>query len=644
MSNQLRWVWGIGLGAIATIPITFYPLSAQAQAANPITTDQLAPAVPSMASPAIQQGYQLLEQGWVDAARDQFIESLQTQPDSVDALLGLAIAYRRLGQDSEAFTIYQRVARLDPNNRSALLAIGLLGGFRPDWQPSGIVALNQLLVLEPSNTLAKAQRALLLFYQGRLAEAIRDYDALLSDPAVAMTLRDSDIAGAAQVYAYSGRAADSIALFERYSASGTRLTTDEVVAYAYALRQTGALDDAIALLSARLNDPGESSQPNFGESGPVILTPAQIELRSALAIAYTLQGNPEAARPLLDPLRVQLSNPSDDQRGTAYLPLARALHTLAQATGDPAAANEAIALYKAGLANPSLTVGIARETADVLSAYPSEDAYTVALYQQLSAQYPDDLSLFVQRSVWERQLNLITDASFSDQFTPDTINRILQLPSNSPQRPIIQQALIRLDPPVVSLLPLYEGLATQVPETSLLQFRLAQVYVLLDQREAARTVLERYSQHATQSPSDGTQLASTLLLAELDRKDGNLDASSERYQSLIAQARANGNIAIESAALQGLAGIRFEQRHYHQARRLYDQALALDPSNLALNQASISLTAAQGRPLAAIADIAALQATLQAEGQSSPALAQQRYALEEGFLLQRGFSLPWERY
>jgi cellulose synthase operon protein C len=643
MSNRFRGVLGVGLGAIASSTFAFTAYTPTAQAQLPTTTtDQLAPAIPTAASPAVQQGYQLLERGWVDAARDQFLESLQTQPPSADALLGLAIAYRRLGQDLEAFTTYQRVLSLVPDNRLALLAIGLLGEFRPEWQAAGIEALNQLLTLEPSNTLARSQRAQLLFYQGRLAESRQDYDQLLADPTVAMTLSANDMVGAAQVYAYGGRAADSVALFERYSTLGIRLTTYEVVAYAYALRQIGAIDDAVALLNERLNDPDISAQPALGDPSVPMLTPAQIELRSALAIAYTLQGNPEVVRPLLDPLRNQLDSQSSNNQSSSSvrLPLARALHTLAQATGDPAAAAEAIALYKAELNAPGLTVGIARETADVLSAYPSEDAYTVALYQQLSDQFPDDLSLYIQRRIWERQLNIISEPSLIEGFPDSLVQRILQLPSDSPERPIIVQSLIRLDPPVVGLLPLYEGLAAQLPETSLLQFRLAQVYLLAGEREAARAVLARYSQHA----SNGTQLASELMLAELDRQDGNLAASSERYGRLIDQARTSGDTAMESAALQGLAGIRFEQRHYRQARRLYDQALALEPDNLALNQASISLIAAQGRPLAALAAIADLQATLAAQNQFSQSLAWQRYTLEEGFLLQRGFSLPWERY
>ena len=77
----------------------------------------------------VRLGYQRLEAGRVDDAIALFEQALRANPNQLDGTLGLAIAYRRAGRDAEAFETYRRVIGLDPNNVTALTALGVLGGF-----------------------------------------------------------------------------------------------------------------------------------------------------------------------------------------------------------------------------------------------------------------------------------------------------------------------------------------------------------------------------------------------------------------------------------------------------------------------------------------------------------------------------------
>ncbi|NJM57591.1 MAG: tetratricopeptide repeat protein [Synechococcales cyanobacterium RU_4_20] len=118
----------------------------------------------------VRRGYTQLSSGQVDAAIATFQQAIQQFPRSIEAKLGLAIAYRRAGRDQASWDAYQAVLQQEPDNRLALKTVGLLGGFRPEWQQPGIDALTRFLALEPRDTEAQGQRALLYGYQGRFEE------------------------------------------------------------------------------------------------------------------------------------------------------------------------------------------------------------------------------------------------------------------------------------------------------------------------------------------------------------------------------------------------------------------------------------------------------------------------------------------
>ena len=184
----------------------------------------------------VREGYELFERGWIDPALDRFRQAVERYPNSAVAQLGLARSYLRLGQDANAFAAFRRLIVLEPTNIEALNTLGALGSYRPEWRRVGIQALTTLLE-QPGyeqDGEVRSQRALLYFYDGRLSEAVADYDITLAQPYGL----DVQI-GAAQVFAYGGRPEQAVTLFEDYVTAGQTLQIYEAQAYAFALRQQG---------------------------------------------------------------------------------------------------------------------------------------------------------------------------------------------------------------------------------------------------------------------------------------------------------------------------------------------------------------------------------------------------------------------
>ncbi|MEO0868151.1 MAG: tetratricopeptide repeat protein [Cyanobacteria bacterium J06642_11] len=712
----------------------------------------------------VREGYDLFEKGWIDPALDKFLQAVQRYPDSVLAQLGLARSYLKLGQDANAFEAFRRLTVLAPTNVEALETLGLLGSYRPEWRGVGLDALTTLLE-QPGysrNPEVRAQRALLLFYEGRLLEAVADYDIALEQPASPATQ-----IGAAQVFAYGGRSAQSVELFESYTSRGQSLKIFEAQAYSFALRQQDRPGEAIDILQPYLDANGDPRE--------------QAQLKAELATSYAANRRYEQGLALLDTIQGQ------------PLVVARALRGMSLYTDAPQVQRRAIAAYEQVLTGSGVTVGVAREAADALSVYPSSRATTLSTYRQLAAQYPNDVSLYVERSIWERQLAQISAQELRQRLLSIT------LPTNATQLRYIAQGLAKLDPPDAELVPFYQAVLASTSAERFLHYRLGQIYlqqnklelaqeqlrlyagddpaVLLFQAEQARrqddidtsiaiyqqlinnptsnnevvtgalqglagiyqgqgryaealalyddiialnpgndtkilgqtslayqgkfisvetaeSVLDRWlaTHPANQQPPELYSLVGSLP-ADADRSDlyaslltanpGSLvirqrqiqvlamtdpDAANEEAAQLVADnpdapevyllqgqiAQDTGKLSTASRAYEtllernpeqfdaivGLAGVRFQQLRYQEARRLYDQAIELAPEDINLRQASISLTVAQDRPLQALEEINALQSQVP----SSVALERQERLIKEGLLLHRGFQPVWERY
>jgi tetratricopeptide (TPR) repeat protein len=506
----------------------------------------------------VRSGYTLLGEGLVNQAIDQFTTAVRQYPSSVEARLGLAIAYRRAGLNAEALQAYESVLAIDSSNRLALLSVGTLGGYRPQWQDRGIAALSQLLSLNPNDKEALAQRALLYGYQGKFAAAIADYEIVLKN-----NPSSDSVLGAAQVYAYSGDYDTSLDLFNQYRQGG-RITGDAATAYARSLRETGSSAEAVRVLEPQLRQ-------------IPALNGVAIRMRAELAIDYAATGRLDLAEQTLEPL---------SGRTDSRMILARSLMAISQydPQNSDGYTSAAIALYQDILTRTPqyLTVGIGQEIADSLSAYPQTQTYALEIYRQLAQQQPDDRSLQIQQAVLERNLGQISRATLQQRIAA----ALQPLPSDVYQQKVIAQALTRLDSPDAGLLPYYQSLLTA--DVPLLYFRIAQIQIRRNDLAAARAALTSYD-----ATSEGrrSQDSTLLLLAEIDRREGNLEASAQRYETIIS--RVPQDRGILSGALQGLAGIRQSQGRLPEAVAVYDRLLQINPQDdrLSLGRASLAYQA-----------------------------------------------------
>ncbi|NJP10497.1 MAG: tetratricopeptide repeat protein [Leptolyngbyaceae cyanobacterium RU_5_1] len=491
---------------------------------------------------ATSEGYGLLKRGWVNDAIAAFQRALRQNPRSVDAQLGLAIAYQRAGQDANAWQAYQQVLELDGNNRTALAAVGVLGGYRPEWQVNGIEALTQLLQLTPNDTSARAQRALLLGYQGRFSESLSDYQILLqTNPKPEVLL------GAAQIYSYSGNYTQALALFKRYQATGRSVPEGAVTAYALTLQETGNAAQAIQVLEAQLK-PRKS------------LDAEAIELRAALARAYQANGQLDMALQVLEPLRNQPK---------AVLPLARALSAIARKTGNTQLYREAITLYQQSLSqtsNPS--PGFIIEVADVLSEGSETRSQALSLYQQLIQQQPSNQSLVVKQLIVASQLGKISRTELRQQLQ----TAVQPLPAGVAERQAIAIAIVRLSPPDPELLSVYQDLLQSGVDVPFLNYRIAQILIQKGDFAAARQALTAYSATAVGSQD----IATELLLAEIERRESKLDASAQRYEAILSR---NPPASVYQDALFALANIRRSQGRLAELVQVYSGLLAHNPQD-----------------------------------------------------------------
>ncbi len=526
---------------------------------------------------AVRAAYTLLNRGWVNDAIAAFQRVLRQSPNSLDAKLGLAMAYQRAGQDTAAWTAYQQVLAQDGDNRAALTAVGLLGSYRAEWQAGGITALTRLLQLNPNDGAARTQRALLLGYQGRYAESFVDYQVLLANnPAPAALL------GAAQVYSYSGDYGRSLTLFDRYRATGRAIPDGALTAYARTVAETGEPATAIQLLDAKLRQPRV----------PDWLVP---DLRGTLAVAYQANQQPQQALQVLAPLRQQPAN---------SIVLARALHTIGRRSGNAQLRQQAADLYRQALRQtPNPSLGLQMEAADALSELASGRSEALAIYQQLSQQQPGDRSLIVKRLVLERQIGSLSTTELQQQLQAT----LQPLPDSAIEQQAVAIALTQLDPPLADLLPIYQELLQSEVDAPFLNFRVAQIYLQQGNLADARQALTAY-----QATSFGQRdWGAELMLAEVDRRDSKLDSSAQRYEAVIAQ---NLAVSIQQDALFGLANVRREQGKLAQVLPFYQALLAREPDNARSQIGYLNLR----YQLNQISDAAAIQELDQWLSQQSP--------------------------
>ncbi|MGB6294643.1 MAG: tetratricopeptide repeat protein [Rivularia sp. (in: cyanobacteria)] len=512
--------------------------------------------VQAQASGATQKGYNLLKKGWVDDAIKAFQQALRSNPQSLQAKLGLAIAYNRAGQIEDAFQAYQEVLAQDPSNQAALKIVGMMGTYRPEWNKPGIKALNTLLELNPEDVQSRYYRALLFSYQGRFSESVADFEIVLANNPT-----PEAIIGAAQTYSYSGDYQKASELFNRYKASGKEITDYAAVAYALTLRKTGNPQQAIAILENQLQRSETIDQL-------AILTRAQ------LSQAYITNKQPAEALAVLDPL---------EGREDAILPLARALNEIRKNTDNPSLAQRVASLYRQALANkPNPSPSLLREIANVFTGLPQGEETALQIYRRLASTLPNDKSLMVRQLGLEYKLGMVSKTDLNQRLATTLQN----LPTESAQLQELALALADIDAPSSQLLPAYQNILQTGVNVPFLNFRVAQMYLELENTIQARQALAAYT-----ATSAGSQdMATQLLAAEIERREGNLEASAQRYFAVLNE---NPQSDIIDGALRGLVGVRVQQKRFDEALVVYEQVIKRNPEDITaqLGQTSVAYQA-----------------------------------------------------
>ncbi|WP_017652491.1 tetratricopeptide repeat protein [Fortiea contorta] len=508
------------------------------------------------ASAGVQKGFGLLKKGLVNDAITAFQQALKSQPQSLQGRLGLAIAYRRAGRIPEAWNAYQQVLAVDANNQLALKTIGLLGTYKTEWNRQGITALTNLLQLNPNDLEARAYRAQLYSYQGRLTESLADYQIVLNNnPSLETVLN------AAQAYSYSGDFSKALALFNRYQTSGKPIEGYAAVAYGRTLRETGNAAGSVQVLETQL----QRSKT---------LDPIAIETRKELAISYLANQQQTQALAILDPLQ---------GISEATLPLARSLNEIRKRTNNPTLAQRVVNLYRQALAttpNPSPT--LLREVADVFTAFPQGRQTALQLYRQAASQSPNDQSLLVRQLALENRLGTLAKKDLRQRLA----TALQPLPTDRVRLQQLADALVTIDVPDPELLSVYQYMLQTGVNVPFLHFRVAQIHVQRNDLNQARQSLAAYSATA----KGAKDLTTQLLAAEIERREGSLEASAKRYQAVLKSKPDND---IVDATLAGLAGVRVQQKRFDEALAAYDQLIARSPQNSAtqLGRASIAYQA-----------------------------------------------------
>jgi len=503
----------------------------------------ISPAIAQESVPMdVRRAYTQLGEGLVNQAIDGFKAAIQRYPESIEAKLGLAIAYRRSGNDDKAFETYQSVLAQDPKNLLALRSVGVLGGYKTEWQSTGISALSTLLDLNSTDRDARSQRALLYGYQGKFSESLSDYDVVLKTG----TPSADTLLGAAQIYTYSGNPRRGLDLFEQYrSLTKKAITSNAAIAYARALRETGNPVQAVSVLESQL---------------PVKLNSYSIQARSELSQAYLANRQPVQALAILDPLRGR-----DDSR----LPLARALNEIGKKQGRPDLQAEAASLYQQAFQstlNPSASQ--IKETADVLSGIPGQEQIALTLFRQLAAQNPNDRLIAIQQLALEGKLGSMPRPVILQQLR----GLLSPLPADFTQLSAIASAVSRIDPDP-ELLPVYQQLLQSGVNEPFLHFRIAQLLIEQNNFVNARGALATYKA----SPAGSQDLSPDLLMADIDRREGNLEQAAGRYIGVMNSGSIDPDIIASS--MRGLAGIRLSQNRPQESLYLYDQLLARNPND-----------------------------------------------------------------
>jgi cellulose synthase operon protein C len=244
----------------------------------------------------------------------------------------------------------------------------------------------------------------------------------------------------------------------------------------------------------------------------------------------------------------------------------------------------------------------------------------VALYDELIARNPQDPAKPLGRASLAYQGGLISEAE-----AEAVLNQWLSTQPSTNTPPELYSLAAAL-PPNPQREALYTALLQNNPNNTGVQVRYVQALAERDP-DAAQAYLDELIASDPDNPNV------YFVQGQFAQDRGNLRQASRAYQTVLERDPNNVD------ALAALGGVRFQQRRYDSAEDLYGEVLALEPNNRVAQVALIDLEVAQGNRLAALDRIDDIEGA-----ESERSLARQRQRIEEGFLQQRGFQPPWERY
>jgi cellulose synthase operon protein C len=182
-----------------------------------------------------------------------------------------------------------------------------------------------------------------------------------------------------------------------------------------------------------------------------------------------------------------------------------------------------------------------------------------------------------------------------------------------------------------NMVKLYDRLLQINPNNVDLQRRSLQL-LAIQNPSLARTQLAAYMDRAK------GDVNAYYLQGEVARTLGDLDLAALAYQSILAKQPDNVD------AMTALGGVRFEQKNYLEAGRIYNQVIALKPNDWNLRRTIADLSLAQDMPLKALEQLKIVQALQRQQGIKDEVTDYNIMAIEVEKLKRRSFQPAWEGY
>ena len=132
--------------------------------------------MPKMVEPHYFMALALTEQGLVEAAKTEFNTAIELSPDFIPAKLGLARLLSREGWQKETITLCKDILELEPDNVDAVQMLGLAYVKTQDFE-NAEKQFDKVIKLKPS--IGEVNMAYLSLASGQLSKCIRQCEAIL---------------------------------------------------------------------------------------------------------------------------------------------------------------------------------------------------------------------------------------------------------------------------------------------------------------------------------------------------------------------------------------------------------------------------------------------------------------------------------